>query len=139
MWFTEELGNNIARITTGPVGPCVPDDHTLCLNADRFSVTAGFQLTPSGPTFETSAVKLTADSGYFWFFGPDNVELVVKVLQACSEPFHSYWFFAAGLTNVEVGITVVDRETGASKTYTNPRGTPFAPIQDTAAFPESCP
>jgi sugar lactone lactonase YvrE len=138
MWFTEELANKIGRITTGSTGPCTPDDHTLCLNDDRFAVAASFQLTPTGPVFEATAVELTADSGYFWLFEPDNVEIVVKVLRACAEPFHSYWFFAAGLTNVQVEITVVDRHTGESKAYANPRGTPFAPIQDTAAFP-SCP
>lgn len=30
------------------------------------------------------AVSLTEDTGYFWFFDPDNVELVVKTLDACS-------------------------------------------------------
>ena len=138
LWFTEELGNRIGRITTGPTGPCTPDAHTLCLNNDRFSVTASFQATPTGPTEMATAVKLTGDSGYFWFFDPNNVELVVKVLNACVDPWDSYWFFAAGLTNVEVEITAVDRHTGESKAYRNVRGTPFAPIQDTSAF-RTCP
>ena len=29
-------------------------------------------------------VPLTSDSGYFWFFDADNIELVVKVLDACT-------------------------------------------------------
>ena len=49
----------------------------------------------------------------------------------------NHWFFAAGLTNVEVTMTVTDTYSGISKTYTNPAGTPFAPIQDTGTFP--CP
>jgi hypothetical protein len=133
IWFTEELGNNIGRITTGTTGPCAPDGHTLCLNNGRFSVTASF-LTPTGSASSATAVALTGDSGYFWFFEANNVELVVKVLNACGEPIHSYWFFAAGLTNVELEITVVDRHTGEAKTYRNQQGSPFAPIQDTAAF-----
>jgi streptogramin lyase len=138
IWFTEELGNNIGRITTGPAGPCVADGHTLCLNNDRFSITASFRATSTSPTAPATAVELTGDSGYFWFFGPNNVELVVKVLNACVDPFDSYWFFAAGLTDVEVEITVVDRHTFQSKIYRSERGTPFAPIQDTAAF-STCP
>jgi streptogramin lyase len=138
IWFTEEVGNRIGRITTGPTGPCAPDGHTLCLNNDRFSVTASFRVTPTGPLAPATAVRLTGDSGYFWFFGPNNVELVVKVLNACVQPFDSYWFFAAGLTNVKVDVTVVDRHTGESKIYRNELGTPFAPIQDTAAF-GTCP
>lgn len=47
--------------------------------------------------------------------------------------------FAEGaLTNVRAVITVRDTLTGATKTYTNPQGTPFQPIQDTSALP-TCP
>jgi hypothetical protein len=38
------------------------------------------------------------------------------------------------LTNVSVTLTVTDTVTGAVRTYTNPQGTAFAPIQDTNAF-----
>ena len=76
-------------------------------------------------------VALTSDSGYFWFFDPANVEIVVKVLDGCFSG-GSYWFFAGGLTDVEVTITATDTETGITKTYINPLKTPFAPIQDTA-------
>jgi streptogramin lyase len=138
VWFTEETGNNVGRITTGPAGPCVPDDHTLCLRNDRFSVTAAYQTSPSGPVFPATGVELTGDSGYFWFFGADNVELVVKVLDACVEPYQAYWFFAGGMTNVGVQISVTDRHTGESKSYGSPVGTPFPPILDTSAF-ATCP
>jgi hypothetical protein len=117
---------------------CVPDGHTLCLNDSRFAVTATFQVSPSGPTFEANAVPRTDDSGFFWFFDPDNVELVVKVLNGCVEPFNSYWVFAAGLTNVQVDIAVTDTLRSETRTYTNPLGTAFLPIQDTSAF-ATCP
>lgn len=78
--------------------------------------------------------QLGNDSGYFWFFNPDNSELFVKVKDACVDPFHRFWFFAAGLTNVAVEITVVDTALGHVRRYTNPLATPFAPIQDVAAF-----
>jgi hypothetical protein len=35
-------------------------------------------------------------------------------------------------------LTIVDEHTGVQKQYVNPQGTPFAPIQDTAAF-STCP
>jgi hypothetical protein len=55
------------------------------------------------------------------------------VLNACS--FNAaYWTFAGGLTDVNVIMTVTDTQTGAVKTYTNPQGTAFQPIQDTSAF-----
>ena len=49
-----------------------------------------------------------------------------------------YWFFAGGLTNVKVVITVTDTQTGATRTYNNPQGQAFLPLQDTAAF-STCP
>jgi hypothetical protein len=49
-----------------------------------------------------------------------------------------YWVFAGGLTNVQVEITITDTASGTKKTYMNPQGTAFKPIQDTAAF-ATCP
>jgi photosystem II stability/assembly factor-like uncharacterized protein len=109
---------------------------TLCLNDSRFTVSADFQQTAEGAFSPATAVRLTSDTGYFWFFDPSNVEVVTKVLDGCSSNGH-FWFFASGLTNVGVQITVIDTVTGASKPYSNALGTVFPPIQDTAAFP--CP
>ena len=78
-------------------------------------------------------MKLTDETGYLWFFDAGNVEMVVKVLDACSLN-QRFWIFAGGLTNVQVTLTVTDTVKGAVKTYTNPQGTPFQPIQDTGAF-----
>ena len=119
-----------------PLSSCSPDAHTLCLNNGRFSVTADFQATPEGPSSPATAVPLTSDTGYFWFFDPANIELVTKVLNGCATNDH-YWFFAGGLTNVGVQIKVKDTFAGVEQNYSNPLGTPFPPIQDTAAF--SCP
>ncbi|HEY1435553.1 MAG TPA: hypothetical protein VGG65_09275, partial [Thermoanaerobaculia bacterium] len=112
---------------------CVADVHTLCLNDNRFSVTATFQQTPEGPSAPATAVPLTGDSGYFWFFDAANVELITKVLNGCGVT-DSYWFFASGLTNVGVHIVVTDLRSGVFQSYDNAVGTPFAPIQDTSAF-----
>ena len=57
------------------------------------------------------AVALTGEAGYFWFFDLNNLEIVVKTLNGCGTNGH-YWFFAAGLTDLEVTITVTDRTTG---------------------------
>ncbi|HKD16790.1 MAG TPA: hypothetical protein VKG23_02890 [Thermoanaerobaculia bacterium] len=121
---------------TLPLFSCNADSHTLCLNEGRFAVTVDFQTTPEGPSSPATAVPLTADTGYFWFFDPTNVEVVTKVLNGCSTNGH-YWFFAGSLTNVGVEINVTDTLTGASKPYSNAVGSAFPPIQDTAAFP--CP
>jgi PKD repeat protein len=118
--------------------PCVQTATTLCLNNGRFAVSAHFR-TASGQSGDAQGVPLTSDSGYFWFFNPANIEVVVKVLNACTQASPHYWVFAAGLTNVEVTLTVTDTQAGgAPNVYTNPLNTPFAPIQDTRAF-ATCP
>jgi len=76
---------------------------------------------------------LTTDTAYLWFFDPNNVEVVLKVIDGCAVNGQT-WVFAGGLTNVEVSLTVTDSLTGGQKTYRNPLNTAFAPIQDTNAF-----
>ncbi len=109
-------------------GSCTPTLTTLCLGG-RFAVGSTFA-TAAGHRAAAVAVPLTSDTGYFWFFAAPNVEQVVKVLDACN-PFGRFWFFAGGLTDVEVTTVVTDTVTGQSKTYVNPQGVPFQPIQDT--------
>jgi hypothetical protein len=117
-------------------GGCAPGATRLCLGGGRFAVTATWKTT-NGATGSGSAVPFGADSGSFWFFGPTNIEMDVKVLDACGLNGR-FWVFAAGLTNVEVVLTVTDTKTGAVKTYTNPQGHVFATITDTGAF-ATCP
>ncbi len=116
--------------------PCASSSDALCLNNDRFRVRGAF-LTAGADSGFAGKVKLTADTGYLYFFNPSNVEAVVKVLNACS--FNNrYWVFAGGLTDVRTVITVTDTQRNAVRTYINPQGTPFEPIQDTSAF-ATCP
>jgi hypothetical protein len=109
---------------------CIPSATAMCLAGSRFKVEATF--VSASASGAAHVVKLTPDTGYLWFFAESNVEAVVKVLDACS--LGKFWVFAGGLTNVQVTLTVTDTQTGAVKTYTNPQGTAFKPIQDTGAF-----
>ncbi len=115
---------------------CVPGSTTLCLQGGRFKVEAVWRA--GSQTGHGGAIALTSDTGYFWFFAATNVEVVIKVLNACPQPFNRFWVFTGGLTDVEVGITVTDTKTGAVKTYYNPAGIAFPPMQDTDAF-ATCP
>jgi hypothetical protein len=72
-----------------------------------------------------------------WFFSSVNVETVVKVINACALN-NRFWVFAGGLTDVRVDLKVTDTKNGTVKTYVNPLGAPFQPIQDTSAF-ATCP
>jgi len=117
--------------------PCVPGAKVLCLNDGRFEVTTIWETTQDTSGMGDSGDLGLTDTGYFTFFNVNNVEVVVKVLDACSFA-DRYWVFAGGLTNVEVELIVRDSETGVVQRYTNPQSTPFQPIQDTQAF-ATCP
>lgn len=73
----------------------------LPLVGGRFALT----LDRSGPTL---AVPLTDQSGYFWFFAPQNVEVTVKILDGRAVNGH-YWLFAASMTNLPFSLRVEDR------------------------------
>lgn len=118
------------------IANCTPSLEELCLNGGRFKVAATFETTfPSSGN--ARAFKLTDETGYFWFFNNTNVEVVVKVLDGCGTN-NRFWVFAGGLTNVRTVITVTDTTNGMVKTYVNPQGTAFQPVQDTGAF-ATCP
>jgi hypothetical protein len=117
------------------IAACIPSATAMCLNGGRFKVEATF--TNQGSTQSAKVVKLTDETGYFWFFSASNVEAVVKVINGCGLT-NSFWVFAGGLTDVNVVLKVTDTKDGTFKTYTNPAGTAFRPIQDTQAL-ATCP
>ena len=130
--FTAD-GYEIARVT---VSMAVAPTNALELTGDRFRVTANWR-TEAGETGQGLGSELTSDTGYFYFFSENNVELVVKVLDAC-ENFNRFWVFAGGLTDVEVELIVEDTQSGEIRRYENELNTPFAPVRDTDAF-ATCP
>jgi CSLREA domain-containing protein len=110
---------------------CLNGGTTLCLHEGRFKIEASW--TTKTGTGSASAVSLTDQSGYFWFFDPANVELTIKVLDGCGIN-DRYWVFLSGLTNVGVKLTVTDLETGTKKTYLNPLNQTIATVLDTSAL-----
>jgi hypothetical protein len=112
-------------------GGCSADDAASCLHASRFRVRVGFRLA-DGTSGIGHAVPLSDAAAAFWFFGPANLELLVKVLDG--RPVNgSFWVFSGGLSNVRYTLTVTDVVTGAVKTYVNPAGK-LSSFADTAAF-----
>ncbi|MEM1182024.1 MAG: spondin domain-containing protein [Acidobacteriota bacterium] len=113
-----------------------PPGPALELAEGRFKITAtyrDFELARG----DGQPVGLTRDTGFFWFFSPQNLEVVVKVVDGCGFNNH-FWLFASGLTNVEVELRIEDTLTGQVNTYSNNLGNAFQPIQDTTAF-NGCP
>jgi ELWxxDGT repeat protein len=110
---------------------CQPGPTDLCLLDERFQVEARW-LDPQGNSGAGQAVALTADTGTFWFFSPDNVEVVAKMIDGRLLD-DSFWFFYGALSDVEYWLTVTDTTTGAARRYHNLPGQ-LASVGDTAAF-----
>ena len=123
------------NVSDGTVQPCTPSSTTVCLNNDRFAVTVSWK-TPSQQGTGTG-IEYTSESALFWFFGSSNIEMILKVLNACGLN-NRYWVFAAATTDVEYTITVTDTQRGTVKTYFHAQGTAAPAITDTDAF-ASCP
>ncbi|HEX2165120.1 MAG TPA: hypothetical protein VHM02_14345, partial [Thermoanaerobaculia bacterium] len=103
----------------------------LCLHG-RFRLTVEWEdfFGNRGPG---QPLPLTSDAGFFWFFEPGNLELVVKVLDARVLNGH-WWVFYGALSNVAYRLRVEDTATGEVRTYDNPLHH-FGSRGDTAAFP----
>ena len=113
---------------------CVPSDTALCLQDGRFRLEVNWK------DFQNQAGKGHAvplperdDSGLFWFFQEENIELTVKVLNGCALGGH-FWVFLSSASTVEYTVTVTDMWFGRKKTYTNDRGEAAPLVADTAAF-----
>ena len=115
--------------------PCQADATTLCLYDNRFEVFSEWETaTDSG---EGQVFSSEDDEGLFFFFDPDNTELLVKVLDGCRDNNH-FWVFYGATTNVEYTLRVTDTVTGSTMTYGNPLGQASPAITDTSAF-ATCP
>jgi hypothetical protein len=77
-------------------------------------------------------VPITSDSKGFWFYSPNNIDVVVKVLDGRGVNGH-FWVFFGPLTTDQFTLTVTDTQTGAQKTYTSAAGS-LTGGADTTAF-----
>jgi hypothetical protein len=117
------------------VGVLAAAPTSLFLGNGRFRVDVRW--TTSSGAGDGMPVPLTADTGYFWFFNSSNIEMVVKVLDACAVNQY-FWVYAGGLTDQGVTFTVTDTQKGISKTYSNTLGQKWVTITDSSAL-ASCP
>jgi hypothetical protein len=124
---------------------CVANATTLCIDNQpgdkRFQIrvsyatTEGGGLSGNGQAIPLASLGVT-QGGLFWFFGANNPELLIKVLNGCASNNRFWVFFSAG-TNVGFHVTVTDTKTGHVLDYVNPDLTPAPPLQDTSTL--TCP
>ncbi|MEO8197151.1 MAG: hypothetical protein ABI689_10550, partial [Thermoanaerobaculia bacterium] len=130
LYFDADDGLHGVELWTMPLDggpPCRATDQTLCLESGRFQVASSWR-DFSGRSGDATAVAITSDTGYFWFFDEDNVELILKLIDGGGFNGH-HWVYYGALSNVEYTFTVTDSETGAAKRYFNP-ATRFASSGD---------
>ena len=120
-----------------PAGTCVADAETLCLQDSRYAVDVEWRTADGGSGAASVVRSGTNDSGLFWFFGRDNWEILIKVLDGCALNGH-VWVFGASTTDLGYVIRVTDTVTGAVKEYRNEPGLPAPAITDGTAFAEGC-
>jgi hypothetical protein len=132
------FGINVRVVSHGQAtAPCFDSANVLCLNGGRFRVELRFRRPNDQEGLGTDSGLRTNDSAVLWFFNASNLEMLIKVLNACTVN-NRYWVFFAATTNVEFHLTVTDTQTGQVRTYFNPLDKAALPIQDTSAF-ATCP
>ena len=112
---------------------CVSSASKLCLNDNRFEISTEYRVQSQGLSGFGVGGPIARDTGYFWFFSPNNVEVVNKVLDGRGFN-NSYWFFYGALSDVKYDITVRDVWSGRARRYENSQGN-LASVGDTSAFP----
>ena len=132
---TMTTGSEIAVLLNGfrIEDGCRPDAMNICLNSERFRV----EVEWTDFVGESGSARVVPfgsdDSGLFYFFSPNNWEMLVKVLDGC-DINDRFWVFSAATTNVEYTLRVTDTATGTTMSYLNPLGTAAPALTDTDAF-----
>ncbi|MCG6536810.1 MAG: hypothetical protein L7F78_19405, partial [Syntrophales bacterium LBB04] len=101
---------------------CTPSPTALCLNNNRFQVQVHWRNYNDGSTGVGHAVPIpagTGESGYFWFFNQENIELMIKILDGRSSN-GKFWVIYGSLSDVEYTLSILDTQTGQTKSYFNP-------------------
>jgi hypothetical protein len=123
--------NRDLDIRVRPRASCDESTTTICLK-DRFEVAADWRDFEGHTGQARVSSARTAESGSFYFFDPENLELTVKVIDGRGYN-GNFWYFFGALTNVEFNMTVTDTDTGQIRLYQNALGE-FGSEGDTSAF-----
>ncbi len=135
---TDGTGKETSRtinftISNSSAGICTPGPTTLCLQNNRFKAEAFY--VSNGDGHAARAKPYSDESGFFWFFGPANLEAGVKVLGPVNGHF---WVFHGPATDREYTLAVTDTVTGEVRSFVKPDGS-FCGEADFQTFPVSAP
>ncbi|HEX7181395.1 MAG TPA: hypothetical protein VF756_06100 [Thermoanaerobaculia bacterium] len=114
---------------------CAPSPTALCLVGGRFRVEATWEdfAQRTGAGHPVPLGQGGGSTGLLWFFSPDNVELTVKVLDACARN-NRFWVFISSGSTVKYTVTVTDTATGRQRSYQNALRQAAPLVTDTTTF-----
>lgn len=137
-WMDREAGSELWSVEVPSASPCNEADlGSLCLHDGRFEI----RLRHVDPGTGTEKLLWPAKAsrgheagGLYWFFGPENQEVAVKLLDG--RPINGHWWLFAGtLTELEFEIEVTDHLEGETKTWRRAGGD-LCGLADVEAFPD---
>ncbi len=126
-----------SRASARSSGSCLAGEEALCLQDSRFHVTVNWWTADGERGVGRAVQEGTDDSGLFQFFGPENWEILIKVLDGCRINGRM-WVLAASTTDLGYRINVIDTIAHESRSYRNEPGQPAPAIVDTKAFSVAC-
>lgn len=101
--------------------PCTTGGTSMCLQNGRFEAT--LSAVANGSNYTGQAISLGDNSGGFWLFSPDNVEVGVKILDGTAVN-GKFWIYHGAATDVAYTLTVKDRANASRiKVLTKAAGT----------------
>lgn len=122
-------------VPTAPPIECINENDSLQLNQSSVVLrNVRWRIPRSGEYGCAHAIPHRGDTGHFWFFNSENIELTCKVLDGRSLT-GSYWLFCGSLTDVEWWMDAINNgNPEISKRYYNPPSK-MASFGDVLALP----
>ena len=112
-------------------GSCTPT--TTVLQFDGGYEVGMCYVTPGGEEGQAEGEVWSSEGGILWFFGRENPEVLVKVLNGCGNNEHR-WAFVAPVTTLDFTLWITGPD-GARWTHGNRQGETATAKSDLMAFP----
>jgi hypothetical protein len=124
--YTIQVVVDGSQIADQPVRISAPSTELDLL--DRRFVVITSWIDPQGVHQVANAIRLSDNSGYFWFFSSGNMEVTIKILDGRPLNGH-FWVFIASMTDLQFSLSIYDpvclslpAPCNPLKTYDSPRG-----------------
>jgi PKD repeat protein len=115
----------------GCSGDLADDVDKLCLGAGRYIVEVDWENNANVGEGQFRRLAGSESTGFFWFFNPDSIDMIVKIIDG-STVNEYVWVFFGTLTHAGYDLKVTDTLTQQTRVY--PQESAFCGRADTTAF-----